>query len=66
MLLGDFNCNPFDPEMVKLNSLNSTFFKEVAMRLKVRNSDGSAFPIKYNPALEFLSESNSNVSAGII
>lgn len=60
MLLGDFNCNPFDPEMVKLNSLNSTFFKEVAMRLKVRNSDGSAFPIMYNPALEFLSESNSN------
>ena len=60
MLLGDFNCNPFDPEMVKLDSLNSTFFKEVAKRLKVRDSYGSSYPVMYNPALEFLSESNSN------
>lgn len=40
MLIGDFNCNPFDPEMVKLDSLNSTFFKEVAKRLKFRVAMG--------------------------
>lgn len=60
MLLGDFNCNPFDPEMIKIDSLNSTFFKEVAQRLKVRDSYGLSYPVMYNPALEFLSESNSN------
>lgn len=60
MLIGDFNCNPFDPEMVKLDSLNSTFFKEVAKRLKFRDSYGSSYPVMYNPTLEFLSESNSN------
>lgn len=63
MLLGDFNCNPFDPEMIKLDSLNSTFFKEVAQRLKVRNSYGSSHPVMYNPALEFLSESKSNLGS---
>ena len=63
MLVGDFNCNPFEPEMVKLDCLNSTFFKEVAKRLKVRESDGSLYPIMYNPALEFLSESNSNLGS---
>lgn len=63
MLLGDFNCNPFDPELVKLDSLNSTFFKEVAKRLKVRESDGSLYPVMYNPALEFLSESKSNLGS---
>lgn len=63
MLIGDFNCNPFDPEMVKLDSLNSTFFKEVAKRLKERESDGSSYPVMYNPALEFLSESNSNLGS---
>ena len=63
MLIGDFNCNPFDPEMVKLDSLNSTFFQEVAKRLKERESDGSSYPVMYNPALEFLSESNSNLGS---
>ena len=58
--IGDFNCNPFDSEMVKIGAMNSTFYRSVATRIRYRKSDGEVYPITYNPALEYLSEANLN------
>lgn len=56
IVLGDFNANPFDPELTQRDTLNATIFKGVIKRQATRTSFGEEFPLMYNPVLRFLSE----------
>lgn len=56
IVMGDFNANPFDPELVSLDTLNATLFLEVVKRLPQREEGGEVFPVWYNPVLRALNE----------
>ncbi|WP_322155031.1 hypothetical protein, partial [Paratractidigestivibacter sp.] len=58
IVLGDFNAQPFEMEMISPGNLNATLFKDVAIRMRSRRVSGRDYPFMYNPTLEFLSEAN--------
>ncbi|WP_321974320.1 hypothetical protein [Paratractidigestivibacter sp.] len=60
IVLGDFNAQPFEMEMISPGNLNATLFKDVVIRMRSRRVSGRDYPFMYNPTLEFLSEANDN------
>lgn len=60
VVIGDFNVQPFSPELVWATQFNATSFKEVARRMSVKSVEGRRFPFMYNPTLEHLSETKAN------
>lgn len=60
IIIGDFNANPYDEEMLQIDSFNAALFKDVIRNDEVRYWDGKPYRRLYNPTLHFLSEEPKN------
>ena len=60
VIIGDFNANPFDKELMQMNAFNSVFFRDVIMQNENRIVDERKYRRFYNPTIRFLSEKNKN------
>lgn len=56
VVIGDFNANPYDPEMVQPNSYNAVLFRDVIERSESCMYAEKRFKRLYNPILHFISE----------
>ncbi len=56
VVVGDFNSNPFDDELVQKDSFNAVLFKELIMEKEYDTFNGSRFRRFYNPMLNCISE----------
>jgi len=56
IIIGDFNANPFDPELLQFNAFNSALYKDVIMNSEKRVIDGEEYRRFYNPIINYLSE----------
>jgi len=57
VLIGDFNANPFDTEMLLKDGLNAVLFKSVIAENEFSSVDGEKNRRFYNPMLHYISES---------
>lgn len=56
IVIGDFNCNPFDEEIIQKDSFNAVLFKELIKKQEVVIYNEKRWRRFYNPILTFLSE----------
>lgn len=56
IVIGDMNCNPFDPEMVGKDSFNAVLFYNEICRKNKEQYNGRIIRRFYNPMMLFLSE----------
>lgn len=56
IIIGDFNANPFDPELLQFNAFNSVLFKDVIKNSETRIVDRESYRRFYNPVINYLSE----------
>lgn len=56
IVIGDFNCNPFDEEIIQKDSFNAVLFKELIKKQEVVTYNEKKWRRFYNPILTFLSE----------
>lgn len=56
IIIGDFNANPYDRELLQMNAFHAVLFKEVIKRSETRKVDGITYRRLYNPILNFISE----------
>ncbi len=59
-ILGDFNCNPFETEMVAYNCFNSTLFKDIIEEQSITKHEDIAYERLYNPIITILNENTKN------
>lgn len=57
-IIGDFNANPFDKEMIYPNSFNAVLFKSIIDTKETVVYDEITYRRFYNPTLNFLNEEN--------
>lgn len=60
IVVGDFNANPYDDELLQMNSFHAVLFKDVIKAAETRTVDGIRYRRLYNPILHFLSEDTKN------
>lgn len=60
IVIGDFNANPYDDELLQMNAFHAVPFKEVIRRSETRRIDGVSYRRLYNPVIHFLSEDEQN------
>lgn len=53
VIIGDFNANPFDEELIAIVSFNSVLFKSVMKKEEIK-SEGVKYRYLYNPILQFI------------
>ncbi len=58
IIIGDFNANPYDPELLQMNAFHAVLYKEVIRRSETRTVDAKVYKRLYNPILLSLSEEN--------
>lgn len=56
IVVGDFNCSPFDEEMIQKDSFNSVLFKDLIVHQEIVERAGQKYRRFYNPMLEITSE----------
>lgn len=56
IVIGDFNANPYDPELIQPDAFNAVLFKDVIRRTQKRIWRNHEFEYLYNPILNWLSE----------
>jgi len=56
VVLGDFNANPYDPELLQFDSFNSVIFKDLIKASENRIHEGKSYRRLYNPIINYLSE----------
>ena len=56
VIVGDFNSNPYDVELLQPDSFNAMLFKGVLRARDSRIWDGESYPFMYNPTVHWLSE----------
>lgn len=56
IIIGDFNANPYDKEMLSFYAFNSVLFKEVIEKNEFKKHNKQRRKHFYNPILHFLSE----------
>ena len=56
IVIGDFNADPFEPELIAKSCFHATLFKDVLQNKPIRKRDGDAFRMMYNPIFHYLSE----------
>lgn len=56
LVIGDFNCNPFDEELVQKDAFNSVLFKKLIEKTEYVEYFGKRYRRFYNPLLDFVSE----------
>lgn len=57
IVLGDFNCNPFDEEIIQKDAFNAVLYKELIMKQEIVTYQNQQYRRFYNPILHYLSES---------
>lgn len=60
IIIGDFNANPYDDELLQANAFNAVLFKEVIRKSETRTIDETVYRRFYNPILNFISEDTKN------
>lgn len=60
IVIGDFNANPYDKELLQTDAFNATLFKDVILANEHRTWQGNSYRLMYNPILNWLSESPRN------
>ena len=60
IIIGDFNCSPFDSEMIQKDSFNAVLFKDLIMKQETITFDHRKYQRFYNPMLDYISEEDSN------
>lgn len=60
IIIGDFNANPFDDELLRVSSFNAVLFKSVIEKSETRTIAGVKYRRFYNPILHFISEDTKN------
>ena len=56
IVIGDFNCNPFDEEVIQKDSFNAVLFKSLIKKQEVVRYNEREWRRFYNPIIHFLSE----------
>lgn len=56
IIIGDFNANPYDDELLAMSAFNSVLFKDEILKSETRTVDGISYRRFYNPILHFISE----------
>ena len=56
IVIGDFNANPFDQELIQKDCFNAVLFKEVIMRNETITHMGTRYQRFYNPIISYISE----------
>lgn len=56
IIIGDFNANPYDDELLGVSAFNAVLFKEEILRSETRKVDGEIYRRFFNPILHFISE----------
>lgn len=56
IVIGDFNCNPFDEEITEKSSMNAVLFKPLINQQEVVIHQSKKYRRFYNPILHYLSE----------
>ncbi len=56
IVIGDFNCNPFDQEVVQKDTFNAVLFRPVIDKQEIITYQGRNYRRFYNPIVHFLSE----------
>ena len=60
IIIGDFNANPYDDELLQMNAFNAVLFKEIIKKSETKTIEGVAYRRFYNPTINFVSENNKN------
>ena len=60
IVMGDFNANPYDKEMLLPNAFNAMLFKGIVRNKDTRKWCGDEYPFLYNPTIHWLSEESEN------
>lgn len=60
IIIGDFNANPYDEELLQMNAFNAVLFKEIIKKGETNTVDGVKYRRFYNPTINYISESNRN------
>ena len=56
IVIGDFNCNPFDEEIVEKSAMNAVLFKQLIDNQEYVRHQEKQYRRFYNPTLHYLSE----------
>lgn len=56
IVIGDFNCNPFDEEIIQKDSFNAVLFKSLIVQQETIKYHDKMWRRFYNPIIHFLSE----------
>ncbi len=56
IIIGDFNANPYDDELLQMNAFNAVLFKDVIQKSETRKVGDEIYRRFYNPILNFISE----------
>lgn len=56
IIIGDFNANPYDDELLAAMAFHAVLFKDVILKSETRTLDGVSYRRFYNPILQYLSE----------
>lgn len=56
IIIGDFNANPYDEEMLDVHGFHSVLFKDVIEKDEYRTHNGKEYKRLYNPVLNYISE----------
>lgn len=60
IIIGDFNANPYDDELLQMNAFHAVLFKEIIRKSETRTVDNKIYRRLYNPTINFLSENTHN------
>ncbi|MCR5812311.1 MAG: endonuclease/exonuclease/phosphatase family protein [Lachnospiraceae bacterium] len=56
IIIGDFNANPYDDELLAVMAFHAVLFKDVIIKSETRTCNGISYRRFYNPILQFISE----------
>lgn len=56
IVIGDFNCNPFDEEIIQKDSFNAVLLKSLIVQQETIKYRDRVWRRFYNPIMHFLSE----------
>lgn len=59
IVIGDFNANPFDEELIQKDAFNAVLFKDLIFKTEYVKVDGVKYRRFYNPMLNCISEDDS-------
>lgn len=60
IVVGDFNANPFDDELIQKDTFNAVLFKELIQEKEYVKVNGNRYRRFYNPMINYISEDSTN------